>query len=571
MTTKERDDSEQLNRGPSSGSGKKEKEVKAAKDRYRRSGSGSSGDKRKGLRIFVGTVNLSQAIPDEESLAAFLPHRGKVAYVLNSDVKSSAVVDGVSKRDFNKVDKHGKIEVIVLGFQECLPNPVSTGLSSAFGGLFNKNKIASADVRAGNTSTAELDDMINSHIGEDYTLMMERLHSDMLMHVYVRKDLASSSSITDTHVQSAGVGGSKGFSIASTLNVDGTKLSFICMQLKDKVAVPMKTSTITAAKKANLDQKNATAEEFLNVAGNPSVSSHHVFVFGDLNYLISPPSNTRGVKNTKEEEQYIARNMLNTKQWSAISACDELVTAMKKNDAFSAFSTPFCKFHPTYKVHRAAGIKYDYTNMPSYTDRILWRSNQEGRRKVEAIVYEPIPQFSCSDHKPMRGLFFLPNNKKLHFDEDNQPQSIIITFTHLKAKKLRPKEDVMHSDINPYLQFVCGAKCVKLSKSSKNRTETQTTTDRPTWPTTSFRYKVDLSSSERNGDEIERALLHIKCMNEGIRSTSQIGTAVLDLANIISKSVSKKEWEQKEAETYFYSGGRQTGKLYYNIKVRWGD
>src|SRR6056300_1344594 len=185
MTTKERDDSEQLNRGPSSGSGKKEKEVKAAKDRYRRSGSGSGGDKRKGLRIFVGTVNLSQAIPDEESLAAFLPHRGKCAYVLNSDVKSSAVVDGVSKRDFNKVDKHGKIEVIVLGFQECLPNPVSTGLSSAFGGLFNKNKIASTDVRAGtNTSTAELDDMINSHIGEDYTLMMERLHNDMLMHVY---------------------------------------------------------------------------------------------------------------------------------------------------------------------------------------------------------------------------------------------------------------------------------------------------------------------------------------------------------------------------------------------------
>lgn len=571
MTTKERDDSEQLNRGPSSGSGKKEKEVKAAKDRYRRSGSGSSGDKRKGLRIFVGTVNLSQAIPDEESLAALLPHRGKVAYVLNSDVKSSAVVDGVSKRDFNKVDKHGKIEVIVLGFQECLPNSVSTGLSSAFGGLFNKNKIASADVRAGNTSTAELDDMINSHIGEDYTLMMERLHSDMLMHVYVRKDLASCSSITDTHVQSAGVGGSKGFSIASTLNVDGTKLSFICMQLKDKVAVPIKASTITAAKKANLDQKNATAEEFLNIAGNPSVSSHHVFVFGDLNYQISPPSNTRGVKNTKEEEQYIARNMLNTKQWSAISACDELVTAMKKNDAFSAFTTPFCKFHPTYKVTRAAGIKYDYTNMPSYTDRILWRSNQEGKRKVEAIVYEPIPQFSCSDHKPMRGLFFLPNNRKLHFDEDNEPQSIMIAFTHLKAKKLRPKEDVLHSDINPYLQLVCGAKCVKLSKSSKNRTETQTTTDRPTWPTTSFRYKVDLTSSKRNGDEIERALLHIKCMNEGIRSTSEIGTAVLDLAYIISKSVAKKEWEHKEAETYFYSGGRQTGKLYYNIKVRWGD
>ena len=32
----------------------------------------------------------------------------------------------------------------------------------------------------------------------------------------------------------------------------------------------------------------------------------------------------------------------------------------------------------------------------------------------------------------------------------------------------------------------------------------------PTWPTTSFRYKVDLSSSERNGDEIERACTEVR-------------------------------------------------------------
>eukprot|EP00984_Skeletonema_dohrnii_P011045 scaffold4387_cov124-Skeletonema_dohrnii-CCMP3373.AAC.4 len=585
--TRDREEKDHFSRGHSSGSGKSSgnggsggKDKMAIRHRHS-DGSGNdssprhhSDDRhrtrrttRKGLRIFVGTANLSQAIPDEESLAAFLPNKGKAAYVLNSDVKSSSVVDGVSKKDFNQVDRHGKVEVLVLGFQECLESTVANGLSTAFGGLLSKK--GSTDVPAGNTSTKELDAMINAHVGDDYTLMMERLHADMLVYIYVRSDLASSASVTETHVQTSR---SKGCSIASTLIVGGTKLSFICMQLKDKEQfVPRKNSTISAGKKATLDQKNATAEEFLSVAGkDPSLSSHHIFVFGDLNYRVSPPSNTRGVTNTFEEEQFIARNMLTKKDWSSISDSDELVQAMKNNDALSAFTTPFCKFHPTYKMQRAAGIKYDYSSMPSYADRILVRSNQEGSRKVEAIVYEPIHQFSTSLHKPMRGLFFLPD-RKIHFDPNNEPKAMIITFTHLKGKKLRPKEDILHSDINPYLQFCCDARCVKMSKSSKDRTETTYTTDRPTWPTQTIRYRVDLSSSKRHGDEIKDTLLHIKCMNEGIRGATVLGTAVIDLANVICKSVTKEEWQQREVETYFYRGGRQTGKLYYNIKVRWEE
>jgi hypothetical protein len=461
--------------------------------------------------------------------------------------------------------------VLVLGLQECLPSPLSTGLSSAFGGLI-LNKKAATDVHDGNASTKKLHAMINAHVGEDYTLLMERLQGDMLFYIFVRSDLASSASVTDTHVQTAGVGWSKGCSISSTLIIGGTKLSFVCMQLKDKeLLIPRKNSTMAAAKKTILDEKNATAEEFLNVAGKDLSSlSHHIFVFGDLNYRISPPSNSQGVQNTIEEEQFIARNFLKTKQWSSISESDELVNAMRNNDAFSAFKTSLCKFHPTYKVERAAGLKYDYATMPSYADRILFRSNQDGSRKIEAIVYEPVYQFSTSLHKPLRGLFFLPD-RKIRLDPKNEPKTMIITFSHLKAKNLRPKEDILRSDINPYLQFCCDARCVKMSKSSKDRTSTASTTDRPTWPTQTIRYKVDLSSSKRHGDEIKDTLLHIRCMNEGIRSESVLGTAVIDIGNIVCKSASKEEWQHQEVETYFYRGGRHTGKFYYNVEVRWGQ
>ncbi len=44
----------------------------------------------------------------------------------------------------------------------------------------------------------------------------------------------------------------------------------------------------------------------------------------------------------------------------------------------------------------------------SYTDRILWKSMQENR-SIETLLYEPISSFATSDHKPIRGLFFLPD------------------------------------------------------------------------------------------------------------------------------------------------------------------
>ncbi|KAL7500068.1 hypothetical protein ACHAWT_009939 [Skeletonema menzelii] len=128
--TREREEKERFSRGHSSGSGKSgsrysdgsgnETSYQNSDNRHR-----SRRTTRKGLRIFVGTANLSQTIPDEESLAAFLPNKGRASCLLNSKVKSSSVVDGVSKKDFNQVDRHGMVEVpySFLGFKSAYQAP----------------------------------------------------------------------------------------------------------------------------------------------------------------------------------------------------------------------------------------------------------------------------------------------------------------------------------------------------------------------------------------------------------------------------------------------------------------
>ena len=92
-------------------------------------------NRRRGLRIFVGTANLGHALPDEGSLSAWIPRHGKVNHVLNNDTKSSSIVNESSytkEKDWNGIDAHGQLEVIAIGMQESVPGS-SAGLLTATG------------------------------------------------------------------------------------------------------------------------------------------------------------------------------------------------------------------------------------------------------------------------------------------------------------------------------------------------------------------------------------------------------------------------------------------------------
>lgn len=122
---------------------------------------------------------------------------------------------------------------------------------------------------------------------------------------------------------------------------------------------------------------------------------------GDLNFRTKLPDLAAGSPEHIEETHKMAERQ----DWRGIYDHDELCNALKKKHCFAGFSTPMCVFPPTFKVHREIGYKYNEKRSPSYTDRILYYSGHRLHTKIQCLAYEPIDNFSSSDHKPIRGAF----------------------------------------------------------------------------------------------------------------------------------------------------------------------
>ncbi len=118
---------------------------------------------REGLRIFVGTANLGHALPDADSVSAWLPHHGRTRNILNSHVKSSSITQYASKGDhWNGVNTHGKIEIIAIGMQEAVPGSnafTATGLTSKLTGTKIKKEPKNAFSKALGDLGKPIDDL----------------------------------------------------------------------------------------------------------------------------------------------------------------------------------------------------------------------------------------------------------------------------------------------------------------------------------------------------------------------------------------------------------------------------
>jgi len=58
-------------------------------------------------------------------------------------------------------------------------------------------------------------------------------------------------------------------------------------------------------------------------------------------------------------------------------------------------------FSPTFKVNRVAGNEYKDQRIPSYCDRVLWKSMPSLAFCVKQVSLRSLPEVSTSDHKPV--------------------------------------------------------------------------------------------------------------------------------------------------------------------------
>lgn len=126
-----------------------------------------------------------------------------------------------------------------------------------------------------------------------------------------------------------------------------------------------------------------------------------VFFLGDLNFRLTQRSFDETILLL---EQILQAKDYSDRKYEPLTQYDELLSTLESGAAFNGFDESVIKFPPTYKF-LAQTNKYDRQSkrVPSYTDRILFRSKRRGH--IEALAYDWLPALLSSDHKPVYCLF----------------------------------------------------------------------------------------------------------------------------------------------------------------------
>lgn len=125
----------------------------------------------------------------------------------------------------------------------------------------------------------------------------------------------------------------------------------------------------------------------------------HLFWFGDLNYRLD-----------MDVQDILAH--ITKKEFDALLAVDQLNLEREKNKVFLRFSEGDISFPPTYRYERGSRDSYMWQkfkptgvriNVPSWCDRILWKSHPETH--VVCNSYGCTDDIVTSDHSPVFATF----------------------------------------------------------------------------------------------------------------------------------------------------------------------
>ena len=110
-----------------------------------------------------------------------------------------------------------------------------------------------------------------------------------------------------------------------------------------------------------------------------------VIFLGDMNYRIST--------SDSEIVEYLMRN----NQWDELVKNDQLYLEKKIKRVADGYSEGPINFAPTFKF-KAKTDNYNFKREPSWTDRILYRSNN---KILKLMNYDSNNLVNMSDHRPV--------------------------------------------------------------------------------------------------------------------------------------------------------------------------
>ncbi|KNC51516.1 inositol 5-phosphatase 1 [Thecamonas trahens ATCC 50062] len=302
-------------------------------------------------------------------------------------------------------------DVYAIGVQECEYKPANGGKTEAH--WFSQ---------------------VETHLGSGYVRVSGGSLWSIRIIVLIRAELREFLSDVAINSEATGIGhvaGNKG-GIGISFSLGDSSFFFVTSHL--------------AAHQGEVAKRNADFSEIIQGLSKLSVRNvdvtslyDHVFWFGDLNYRID-----------LERDAVLAA--VEAGNLDEILAADQLAAEMAAGNVFVGFSEAPISFTPTYKFDRGCR-EYTTTKMrvPSYTDRILWKTAPH--IELSATAYDAAHDITTSDHSPVWAAFdtqmLLPFRSAV-WDEAFDSRGIV-RIRNLCGDNLRSMDLNGYSD--PYVIF----------------------------------------------------------------------------------------------------------------------
>mmetsp|Transcript_32395 Transcript_32395/g.47404 ORF Transcript_32395/g.47404 Transcript_32395/m.47404 type:complete len:591 (+) Transcript_32395:66-1838(+) len=409
------------------------------------------------IKVFVGSFNAGREAIKE--LHEWIPFGGTGGFTREG---SGYDIIAIGLQEFDVGAHRGESELgTVDGVEEESSDPPSESTTPTPRESQGEVKTVHEDERLimgrsfNKESEERVEQMFADHLGPDFVLISSSKRGFMQLRIYVRAELAPEVTDLEVGAENTGIGGiiaNKGGQ-ACALTLRGTSLVFVSCHLAANEG------------KKELQHRNADCQEIIGgVHLGPfpqqldlTHAAHHVFWMGDLNYRVDlahpaahPKRGTPAFQALVEEVKARAA----AADYAPLHAADELLRELAAGRVLAGFRTLPPRFPPTFKVEPGQELAYKDKRVPSYCDRVLWKSLPGLEGRVRPYLYQACTGVLSSDHKPIRATFSVAPTPAVVPRAPGEPLNEVV-FSHLKAKKIAALDkDIMGGHSDPYIVFL---------------------------------------------------------------------------------------------------------------------
>eukprot|EP00949_MAST-11_sp_MAST-11-sp1_P004097 g4097.t1 len=434
------------------------------------------------LRLLLFTWNVGNAKPIEDELELWLPKDGGDFDIVVVGCQECAYKDSATPRGRPKRHSLAGSDAIPADVVHGALAEITHHLAPTTSTKRTSSKLEEASF------SFHWDDMVAARLGDGFVRVQQAVLMEMRLNVFCRQEMCVGEHprvhSVETTYSATGLlhaVGNKGGLVVS-MNVDNTSLCFISAHL--------------AAHLKHLDKRNSDVKEILKETwpiGHRSfdiaTQFDHCFWMGDLNYRVDLNDGSgyeKGAFSTHESHHEAVSMLIEEGNLAELMAHDQLIASREKGLAWCGFVEGISNFAPTFKVERKAGVTHIAQRIPSFCDRVLWKSMPQLRENVVQTHLCSIPGVSTSDHKPVVAHFQVRPRKHHSYFDQQSPSSVadanarafpVVRFREVSGHDLIIS-DLTTKSSDPYLSIHVGP----LKDESKGKVSAvKSRTTNPVW------------------------------------------------------------------------------------------